>query len=713
MKNNKLGISLFPLLTAAAVLTLSACSNGFNKYISNGIDATPQKSTANTDWPMHGNNRYEQRFSELTDINAKNISELGLAWYIDLPENRGQEATPLIINGVMYTTSAWNHVHALNAKTGEILWQYDPKVPKKQGIKGCCDSVTRGLAYDKGRVIQATLDGRLIALDAKSGIPLWETRTFKNTLNYTITGAPRVARGKVYIGNGGAEYGVRGYISAYDINSGKLVWRFYTVPSSKNLDSGVEPEALMAKTWSAQGSDLEKGGTVWDSIVYDPDTNSIIFGVGNGSPWNPNIRSPGGGDNLFLSSIVSVNADTGNYNWHYQTTPGEAWDYTATQPIVLADMEFDGTMRKVAIQAPKNGFLYILDRINGKLLSAKPFVDVTWASHVDMTTGRPVVNPEAEYWKTGKPALVMPSWMGGHNWHPMAFNPNNNVIYIPTQTSAFPYLAEDEQTPSKLAVNLGVDTKAANLPDDPKVIQAVKDATSGALLARDLRTGKDLWKVGYPGVWNGGVLATAGEIIFQGSATGYVNAYRADNGERLWRFNAQTGVVAPPVTYKIDGEQYIAVNAGWGGIMPLMTGELTKDAAQQYPRNISRLLVFKLGASAKLPVDDRVALQMAPVTTQIDKDAAHKGFETYDRYCVVCHGGGGVGGGVVPDLRFSGISQSEEAWASVVLGGILESRGMVSFKSELDAGDAENIRQFILDRIRYAHEVGDTSRPYR
>lgn len=665
------------------------------------------------EWRLHGNNYYEQRYSPLSDINNINVANLGLAWYYDLPESRGQEATPLMIDGVIYTTSAWNHVHALAATTGEVLWEFDPNVPKSTVVKGCCGAVTRGLAFADGTVFQATLDGRLIALNAKTGAVQWSVNTVDNSKNYTITGAPRVARGKVFIGNGGAEYGVRGYVSAYDTSTGKLAWRFYTVPPLKGKSDGVEPLEMMQKTWSETDTNIERGGTAWDSIVYDPDTNSLLFGVGNGSPWNPNIRSPGGGDNLFLSSIVCVDADTGKYKWHYQTTPGEGWDYTATQPIVLAELEVDGKLTKVAIQAPKNGFLYIIDRTNGKLISADKFVDVTWASHVDLTTGRPVVNPDAEYWKTGKPALVKPSWMGGHNWHPMSFNPKTNILYLPTQESAFPYLAEDEQSPSKLAVNLGVDTKAAGLPDDPAIIKAVKETTFGSLVAKDLTTGKDIWRVNYPGVWNGGVLSTEGDLVFQGAATGYFNAYNAKDGSLLWRFNAQGGIVAAPISFKVDDEQYVAINVGWGGIMPLMTGILTQDSALGYAVNRSRLLVFKMGGKEQLPADDRPVLQLQEHQVTGDPESIHKGFEVYDRYCVVCHGADAIGGGVVPDLRFSGYTGSADAWRTVVLKGALESRGMVSFKAELDEQDAENVRQYILDRIRYAKKTGDTVRPYR
>ncbi|MBU1831073.1 MAG: PQQ-binding-like beta-propeller repeat protein, partial [Gammaproteobacteria bacterium] len=344
-----------------------------------------------------------------------NVADLSLAWSFDTDFNRGLEATPIVIDGVLYLTGNWSVVYALDARSGALLWKYDPKVPREWGKMACCDVVNRGVAAYEGKIIFGTLDARLIALDAASGEKIWEVATADITAYpYTITGAPRVAKGKVFIGNGGAEYGVRGYVSAYDVNTGDQLWRFYTVPA--NPADGFENEAMKAaaETWTGKWWESGGGGTVWDSIVYDDELDQLYIGVGNGSPWNAKIRSPEGGDNLYLSSIVALNPDSGEYIWHYQETPAESWDYTATQHIMLADMDVKGEQRKVIWHAPKNGFFFILDRTSGKLLSAEPYSDVNWASHYDMETGRPVETENARY--LNDPQLVRPSSMGAHNW---------------------------------------------------------------------------------------------------------------------------------------------------------------------------------------------------------------------------------------------------------------------------------------------------------
>ena len=662
-------------------------------------------------WLLHGRTFGEPRFSPLDGINVDNVGDLSLAWSRDLPGARGQEATPLVIDGVMYTTSAWSHVLAFDAATGEELWHFDPKVPKATGVKGCCDAVNRGAAYMDGHVFVGTLDGRLIAIDAKSGEQVWSIVTVDQTKNYTITGAPRVANGKVFIGNGGAEFGVRGYVSAYAADSGEMLWRFYTVPGGPGDPTGVEPVESQTATWNGEWWKLGGGGTVWDSMAYDSATNVLYFGVGNGTPWNPNLRSAGEGDNWFLSSIVAVDADNGDYKWHYQTTPGEGWDYTATQHIILADIEIEGKARKVLMQAPKNGFFYVLDRTTGELISAENFVDITWASHVDLETGRPVVNPEAEYWKTGKPALVSPSFLGAHNWHPMSYSQDTGLVYIPAQQMAFPYFGDDNLSPKSLAVNIGLDTSVAAFPDDPAVIDKIKEGTSGQLLAWNPATQEEVWRVEYPGPWNGGVLSTAGGLVFQGSATGYLNAYRADNGEKLWQFPAQTGIVAPPISYAVDGVQYITVSAGWGGIFALITGPMTFDAADGQPINRSRLLTFKLGGTAELPPTTEQLRDMPDLTAeQLDDKQVADGFLVYDRFCGGCHGAGAVGGGVIPDLRYSAYIQAEPAFQQVVLDGILSTRGMVGFSSELSQADAEAVRTYVISRNQFAHKIGDTQR---
>lgn len=706
-------------LLAFVVFLTSACApsgklDGAGSQVA-AMDTTSAQSIESdreTDnWLNHGRTQGEQRFSPLANINKDNVSDLSLAWYVDLPGKRGQEATPLIVDGVMYTTSAWSHVIALDAATGDQLWSFDPEVPKSTGAKGCCDAVNRGVAFKDNRIFLGTLDGRLIALDAKTGEQLWSTVTVNQEKNYTITGAPRVVRDKVFIGNGGAEYGVRGYLSAYNVNDGKLVWRFYTVPGGPGDPTGTEPVEAQTATWNGEWWKFGGGGTAWDSMAYDQDTNMLYFGVGNGTPWNPILRTAGEGDNWFLSSIVAVDADTGEYRWHYQTTPQEAWDFTATQHIVLTDLEIEGQQRKVLMQAPKNGFFYVLDRITGQLISAEPFVNVTWAYGIDSETGRPMVNPEAQYWKTDKPALVSPSWMGGHNWHPMSYSQDTGLVYIPAQDSSFPYLAENEQTPSRLAVNLGVDTKAANFPDDIEVIEQIKKATKGQLLAWDPVQQKEVWRVQYPGVWNGGVLSTAGDLVFQGSAAGFLNAYSASDGEKLWEFPAQTGIVAPPVAFRVNGEQFISVSAGWGGIFPLMTGPLVEDATDGDPINRSRLLTFKIGGSAALPMPSEKMRDLQDVSAiKVTATTAKQGFEVYDRFCGNCHGAGAIGGGVIPDLRYSPYLTAKETWKNIVLDGVLSDRGMIGFGEEITEAEAEAMRQFVITRNQFAHSIGDTQR---
>jgi quinohemoprotein ethanol dehydrogenase len=646
-------------------------------------------------WMSHGRTYSEQRFSPLKEIDDRNIGGLGLAWFYDLDTDRGQEATPIVVDGVMYFTSAWSKVFALNAATGARLWSYDPKVPPEWSVNACCDVVNRGVAVWKGKVFVGTLDGRLVALDAANGKPLWEKLTIDRNFRYTITGAPRVAKGKVIIGNGGAEMGVRGYVSAYDAESGKLLWRFYTVPGdpSKPFESPILEKA--AKTWTGEWWKFGGGGTVWDSIVYDPELDLLYIGVGNGSPWNQRVRSPRGGDNLFLSSIVALKPDTGEYVWHYQETPGEMWDYTACQQIILADMPIEGRARKVLFHAPKNGFFYVLDRATGALISAKPYTQVTWATGIDMKSGRPIEAPGARY--TDKPAgPILPGPLGAHSWQPMSYSPITGLVYIPVQDSGFLYKSDEDFQPKKLANNYGIDVVAAGMPQDPKIKKAIMDSVGGRLLAWDPINQKEVWKVDRPGPWNGGVLVTAGNLVFEGTASGNFEAYRADKGEKVWSFAAQTGVMAGPVTYTVDGQQYVAVLAGWGGVFPLVAGEVSFKSGRV--RNISRMLVFKIGGKAALPelakLDEPV---LNPPPSKADAATLKSGEGLFQRYCAACHGDVAVGGGVLPDLRYSS-TLANELWFEIVLGGKLNKTGMSSFAKELTRKDATDIRSYVIFR---------------
>jgi quinohemoprotein ethanol dehydrogenase len=652
-------------------------------------------------WMSHGRTYSEQRFSPLQEINDRNISELGLAWYFDLDTDRGQEATPLVVDGVMYFTSAWSKVFALNAATGALLWKYDPKVPPEWAVNACCDVVNRGVAVWKGKVYLGTLDGRLLALDAANGKLLWEQLTIDRNFRYTITGAPRVAKGKVFIGNGGAEMGVRGYVSAYDAETGKPLWRFYTVPGdpAKPFENPTLEKA--ARTWTGEWWKLGGGGTVWDSIVYDPELDLLLIGTSNGSPWNQQLRSPGGGDNLFLSSIVALKAETGEYVWHYQETPGEMWDYTACQQIVLAEIPIEGKVRKVLLHAPKNGFFYVVDRVSGALLSAKPYTHVTWATGIDMKTGRPTENPAARY--TSKtPVPILPGPAGAHNWQPMSYSPLTGLVYIPVQDAGFIYKSDEGFQPKKLSTNYGIDVVAAGMPQDPKIKKLILDSVKGSLVAWDPVKQEQVWKVDRPGPWNGGTLSTAGNLVFEGTAGGSFEAYRADKGEKVWSFDAQTGVMAGPVTYTVNGQQYVAVLAGWGGVFPLVAGEVSFKSGRV--RNISRLLAFKVGGKANLPVmaklDEPV---LDPPAATADAAAVKKGEQLFQQYCATCHGDVAVAGGVLPDLRYSSTLASD-AWFDIVLGGKLKKTGMVSFASELSRKDATDIRAYVIFRANQSLE---------
>jgi len=649
-------------------------------------------------WMTHGRTYTEQRFSPLKQISEQNISQLGLVWSVDLDTRRGQEATPIVVDGVMYFSTAWSKVFAVNAATGEKLWSYDPKVLPEWAINACCDVVNRGVAVWQGKVFVGTLDGRLVALDAATGKPAWETLTIDPQFRYSITGAPRVAKGKVFIGNAGGEFGVRGYVTAYDSETGKLIWRFYTIPGdpSKPFESAALEKA--AKTWSGEWWKLGGGGTVWDSIVYDPDLDLVFIGTGNGTPWDRRVRSPGGKDNLFANSIVALNADTGEYVWHYQEVPGDAWDYDAASPIILADVTLNGTPRKVLFQAPKDGFFYVLDRATGALISAKPYTPVTWATGIDPTTGRPIENASVRYeTAASKGSLLTPGPLGGHSWHSMSYSPATGLVYIPEQESSFLFKSDEKFQKHSLAFNVAIDFVAAGMPQDPKIKKSIMETLKGHLIAWDPIQQKEAWHVDRSTVANGGILSTAGNLVLQGTAQGNLEAYRADKGEKLWSADVQSGVVAAPISYTVDGQQYVAVLAGWGGVFPLASGEVSLKGSRT--QNIYRLLAFKLGGTATLPPLPQVtAPQLNPPKSTASVATVKKGENLFQNYCSTCHGDVAVSGRVLPDLRYSRLLPNPQAWSEVVLGGSLKSFGMVSFAKELSREDAEAIRSYVIFR---------------
>ena len=644
-------------------------------------------------WMSHGRTYSEQRFSPLDSISKTNVGTLGLGWFADIDTDRGQEATPIVVDGVLYVSTAWSRVKAFDARTGQALWSFDPQVPGEWGVNACCDVVNRGVAVWKGKVFVGTLDGRLVALDSKTGSKLWDVMTIDQSKPYTITGAPRVIKGKVLIGNGGAEFGVRGYISAYDADTGKMAWRFYTVPG--NPADGFESPALetAAKTWSGQWWRIGGGGTVWDSMSYDPGLDLLYIGVGNGSPWNHTLRSEGKGDNLFLSSIVALKPDTGEYVWHYQSTPGESWDHTATQQIIIADLVIDGQKRHVLMQAPKNGFFYVIDAATGKLISAKNFTQVAWATHVDLATGRPVENPAARYDETGKPFQSTHNPNGAHTWHSMAYSPQTGLVYLPIHGTPFIFGKPAKYNPVKMATNVGSDF-SGNAGLDPKWVH---DNTYGRLIAWDPVNQKEVWRVERAGQANGGALATAGGLVFQGTGSGEFTALDAATGQQLWSAATQTGVVAAPMSYAIDGEQYVAIMVGTGSSWAMIGGDSNMKGFVL--PNVSRLLVYKLGGKSQLPAAPAMLRPpMNPPPATAPAATVGRGASVYDTWCSSCHGAGAIGIGIVPDLRRTPLLASAEAWEQVVIGGERKPRGMASFASVMSPEDAQAVRAFVTLR---------------
>jgi len=660
-------------------------------------------------WMSHGRTYDEQRHSPLKSINDRNVGELGLAWTARLDIDRGVEATPIVVDGVMYTTGAKSIVYAFDARSGTLLWKFDPEVPGIRLSEGCCDVVNRGVAVWQGKVYVGAYDGRLIALDARDGRKLWETDTVVDPArSYTITGAPRVVKGKVLIGNGGAEYGVRGYVSAYDADTGKLAWRFYTVPGDPAQEKDDRAMEIARKTW--HGTEYWKqggGGTVWDSMAYDPELDLLYIGTGNASWWNRQARSEGKGDNLFVSSIVALRPDSGEYVWHYQTTPGDMWDYTATQHIILAELPIDGKQRKVLMQAPKNGFFYVLDRTNGKLLSAEKFAPVNWATHVDLATGRPVVDEEAANYLKG-PKVISPAFIGAHNWHPMSFNPATGLVYIPMQETAgmLSAPASPQRIAHKSVVNLGVDVP--DLPEDPEVVKQIAASFKGKLLAWDPVRQQAAWTQDYRTIYNGGTLSTAGNLVFQGTADGRVTAYAADSGKLLWSSPANTGVMAGPVTYEVDGEQYVTFMAGWGGTFPLILGPLSLEAKVQ-PE--ARVLTYKLGGKAVLPPPAQLpqAVPQPPAVTASAEDIA-AGRTLYNGFCGSCHGLNAISGGVLPDLRYLD-ARKHAQFKDIVLMGARAAKGMPPFAGTVSETDAERIHQYLIKRAHDLRQETARARP--
>ncbi|WP_199553580.1 PQQ-dependent dehydrogenase, methanol/ethanol family [Sandaracinobacteroides hominis] len=701
-------------LALAAVLALAACKPAEKQAeaptTDTAADALASATAVGAEWLTYGGTYDEQRHSGLTKVAPENVSQLGVAWTYDLNSNRGIETTPIVKDGVMYATSSWSVLHAIDAKTGKELWVYDPGADKAVGVDACCDVVNRGVAIKGDTLFLGVIDGRLEAINAKTGQKIWSVQTVDRSKPYTVTGAPRVVKNMVLIGNGGAELGVRGYLSAYDTETGKLVWRFYTVPNPQMQPDGAASDDAFQKigniSWGKKGRWTTDGGggTVWDSIVYDVKDNQIVFGVGNGSPWNANLRDPDSkGDNLFLSSIVAVDADTGTYKWHFQTTPRENWDYTATQTIILADLPLgeNGAPRRVVMQAPKNGFFYVIDARTGQFISGKGYVPQSWTTGLD-ARGRPIETAAARP-ADGKASLLSPGPQGGHNWHPMAFNPQLNLAYIPAQELPQGYAPKSAADPhTKWNTGFKFEDGLPPGPLDVATLKAMRAMYKGRLIAWDPIRQEARWTVELPTPSNGGVLSTASGLVFQGTVGGDLVAYDAATGKPLWRQNVKGGVAAPPVTYEIDGEQYVAVASGWGGAYALAAGFLFDKAIQN---NLGRVIAFKLGAKGTVPDHNMTPVNARPQIASFGDDAMiQRGLVAYSRNCMVCHGPMAISSGVLPDLRWSPVSTDADAWKDVVIDGSRSMNGMVSFKAQLSPEDAEAIRAYV---VRQSHNAPD------
>ncbi len=679
------------------------------------LQTSPQPQTAMVDdarivgaataepesWLTYGQTFEEQRFSRLSAINRDSIADLGLTWVKHFDIRHRLQNTPLVVDGIMYVSDPWNVTYALNAETGAEIWRFDPEVNRESVRYACCTGpMTRGVAVYRGKVFIATFDGRVVAVNAATGTKVWDFDTSdpSSVSPFTISGAPRVGAGKVYIGQSSSEFGVRGYVTALDAETGALAWRFYLVPGDPTKPFEHPELEPAADTWTGEWWKLGGGGTVWNSIVYDPDFNTVYLGVGNGAPWPRAIRSPGGGDNLYLASIVAVDPDTGRMKWYYQTTPGDNWDYTATQDIVLADMEVDGVAVKVLLQAPKNGFFYVIDRENGTLLRAHPYGRITWATHVDMETGRPVENVDAYY--EDNPQWIWPGTAGAHNWQAMSFDESQGIMYIPTLESPTFFALEEafaktgifKQNPVGMSLGIAIGDYRERLVE----AAGAQPEQKAFLNAFEPLTGKTLWSIPKNNGFNGGVLATTGGVVFQGDGSwsgigsGKLSAYDTRDGSLLWEYEAYASISAPPITYEIDGTQYLAIMASvnWdyeGG---------------------GKLLVFKLGGTLTLaqpePRDTR--LPEPPPLNASEERLAH-GEQLYHQVCASCHGalGRNLASPRIVDLRRMS-QETHQTFQAIVLGGVRRELGMRSFAAEMDNSDVEAIHQFVISRAQLARD---------
>ncbi len=681
------------ILSALAVL--AACNN-----TAPGPGKTPSAAArltgAGDDWPGVGGAADESNYSRLAQVTRDNISRLGLAWYLDLPGEVSLEATPVAVDGVLYFSGNYSVVYAVDAASGELLWRHDPEIwqhdPERMALQFM---VSRGVAYAGGRIFAATFDGRLQALDAETGKLLWSVDTLAPGTMQFITGAPRAFNDKVVIGNGGGDFGSRGYATAYYQATGEQAWRFYTVPGSPEENAGDPAMERAAATWGGEYWKTGTGGGPWNAFTFDPGFNLVFIGTGNGGPMDPELRSPGDGDNLYLASIVAVDADSGEYRWHYQVNPREPWDYKATADMISATLEIGGASREVLMQLPTNGFFYLLDRETGALISAEKSGKVTWAERIDLATGRPVENPGMRY-RSGE-SLVWPSTLGMHSWKPMAYSPDTGLVYIP-YTQAGVRISRGTTVEGDVSIgglNLGW------------AFEDEEDGTA-SLLAWDPVAQKAAWKVPVDSFWNGGTLATAGGLVFQGTGSGRVNAHDADTGERLWSFDAGLGIIGAPIAYAVDGRQYLSILVGYGGAASI--GSNLMNEGWQYGAQPRRLLTFALDAGGELPPaaprDTAITPLDDPALVLREQDVEAGRLLYITNFCLACHGRDLVSGGTAPDLRASPVALHPDAFWSVVHDGSLMSRGMPRFE-RLTREEARQLQAYIRAGAREALGLRD------
>ncbi len=685
-------------LSAALATTLTMTGCGRQPESASSASAatsnpSPQPGTlAAGDWPNFGGDGRELHYSPFDQISLATVDRLKLAWYHELEPGFSVSA-PVKGGDKLFTTTGHSFIRAFDAASGKLLWQYDSKVREIAQSPLHLSWGNKGIAWENGHVFVATTDGRVIALDDSNGQPLWETRQFELSDLRNSNGPPRVFDGKVIIGHGGADISpIRGYVTAYDAATGKQLWRFHAVPSDPSQPAENRADEIMRESWLGDWYGRGGGGTAWNAFSYDDELDLIYLGLGNGFPYNHLMRSPGGGDNLFLASIVAVKADTGEYVWHYQVCPAEQWDCTAVQDMSIATLTIDGKPRKVLMQAPKNGFFYVLDAATGEFISAEKIAKVTWAEKIDAVTGRPVENPAIRY--QGKEGLfeLWPGPQGAHSWLPQAFSPRTGLVYIPIMEIGA-LIGPPPENPSGITAHMGV-----TLIADAEL----EGSRRSFLRAWDPVAQKEAWSIELPGDWPGGVLATAGDLVFQGRIDGYLIAYDAKTGKEVWSYKSVAPIVAPPIAYNVDGKQYVTVLTGsgsqGGGI--LATGNAAYRTDYALPRHV---LTFALDGTATIPAFEMPA-QVPPPDPDFkpEPERVMAGAMAFaDNACLVCHGLNAIGGGAAPDLRFSPMILSADAFKAVVKDGLLKPRGMPP-SPHLSDETLEQMRHYLRMRAMQA-----------